>query len=147
MKESWIANLLITISKIRGIELDDTVMSQDIELVPLRILPKVIEADTFNLARLALIRVSNPLRVSLDDHRGLDVILNQKEWLCIDSCNEDQPILAWRDFDMQHRDALHQSINCNLYLYHIHAGLIMGTARDSLTQVLSKLLHSDEIVE
>ena len=116
-------------------------MTQNVELLPLRIMPKVIEATTFNLARLALLRVADPLRVSLTDHRCLDVILSQQQWLCVDACSEDQPILAWREFDMQHRDALHQPINCKLYLYHMHAGLIMGTARDCLAQVLTDLLH------
>ena len=104
-------------------------------------MPKVIEATTFNLARLALLRIADPLRVSLTDHRCLDVILSPQQWLCVDACSEDQPILAWREFDMQHRDALHQPINCQLYLYHTHAGLIMGSARDGLAQVLTDLLH------
>lgn len=117
-------------------------MTQNIDLIPLRVFPKVIEAATINMARLALVRVANPLRVSLEDHRGLDVILNQKEWLCVDSCNDDQIILAWREFDMRNRNALHQPVNCNLYLYHMHAGLIMGTARDSLTLALSDILHA-----
>ena len=116
-------------------------MTQHVELLPLRILPKEIEAAPFNLARLALVRVANPLRVSLTEHRCLDIILSQSQWLCVDSCSYDQPILAWREFDMQHRDALHRPINCKLYLYHMHAGLIMGTARDCLAQVLTDLLH------
>lgn len=116
-------------------------MSQDFELLSLRVLPKVIEATTFNQARLALLRIGKPLRVSLKDHRCLDVILSQEQWLCVDSCNADQPIMAWREFDMQHRNELHKPIDCKLYLYHMHAGLIMGTARDSLTQVLKDILH------
>jgi hypothetical protein len=116
-------------------------MTQNVELLPLHIMPKVIEAATFNLARLALLRVANPLRVSLTDHRCLDIILSQQQWLCVDACSEDQPILAWREFDMLRRDALHQPINCKLYMYHMHAGLVMGTARDSLAQVLTDLLH------
>jgi len=124
-------------------------MTQNVELLPLRIMPKVIEAATFNLARLVLLRVANPLRVSLTDHRCLDIILSQKQWLCVDACREDQPVLAWREFDMLHRDALHQPINCKLYLYHMHAGLVMGTARDSLVQVLNDLLseHTDKKTE
>ena len=118
-------------------------LTQKFELPPMRIMPKVIEAATFNQARLALLRISNPLRVSLKEHRCLDVILSEEQWLCVDSCNDDQPIMAWREFDTQHRDALHQPINCNLYLYHMHAGLIMGTARDNLTQVLTDLLHEN----
>ena len=120
-------------------------MDQDFELLSLRVLPKVIEAATFNQARLALLRVGNPLRVSLKDHRCLDVILSQEQWLCVDTCNDDQPIMAWREFDMQHRNELHKPIDCNLYMYHTHAGLIMGTARDSLTQVLTVILHEHAV--
>ena len=118
-------------------------MTEDIELLPLRIMPKVIEAATFNQARLALLRVSNPIRVSLKDHRCLDVILSQNQWLCVDSCNGDQPIMAWREIDMQHRDTLHQPINCRLHLYHTHASLIMGSALECLHQELTDLLHAE----
>ena len=116
-------------------------MTEVIEMLPMRIMPKVIEATTFNQARLALLRVGNPLRVSLKDHPCLDVILSQEQWLCVDACNGDQPIMAWRDFEMQHRNELHKPIECKLYMYHTHAGLIMGTARDCLTEVLKELLH------
>jgi len=102
---------------------------------------KVIEATTFNQARLAILRVSNPLRVSLKDHRCLDIILSQEQWLCVDACNNDQPIMAWREFAKQQRDGLHLPVDCKLYMYHTHAGLIMGTARDSLTQVLKDILY------
>jgi len=116
-------------------------MNQKFESPPMRILPKVIEATTFNQARLVLLRVGNPLRVSLKDHRCLDVILSQEQWLCVDSCNNDQPIMAWREFEIKHRNELHKPIDCKLYFYHTHAGLIMGTARDSLPQALKDILH------
>jgi len=46
-------------------------MTQKLEWPPMRILPKIIETTTFNQARPALLRVGNPLRVSLKEHRGL----------------------------------------------------------------------------
>ena len=116
-------------------------MTQKFDWPPMRIMPKVIEATTFNQARLALLRVSNPLRVSLKDHPCLDVILSHEQWLCVDACNNDQPIMAWSEFEMQHRTELHKPIECKLYMYHTHAGLIMGTARDCLTEVLKDILH------
>ena len=118
-------------------------MTQEIEWPPMRIMPKVIEATTFNQARLALLRVANPLRVSLKDHRCLDVILSQEQWLCVDSCNDDQPIMAWREFDTQHRDALHKPIDCKLYLYHTQASLITGSAVDALYQSLLEKLSAN----
>ena len=118
-------------------------MTQKFERTPMRIMPKVIEATTFNQARLALLRIGNPLRVSLNGHRCLDVILSQELWLCVDACNDDQPIMAWREIETLHRDALHQPINCKLHLYHTHASLIMGSALDCLAQELSDLLHAE----
>jgi len=116
-------------------------MIQDIEMLPLRIMPKEIDANTFNLARLALVRLANPVRVSLAEHRCLEVIVSQQQWVCVDACKNDQLIMAWREFDMQHRTALHEPINCKLYLYHTHASLIMGTAPDGLARSLHELLH------
>ena len=116
-------------------------MIQDIEMLPLRIMPKEIDASTFNLARLALVRLANPLRVSLADHRCLEVIVSQQQWVCVDACQDDQLIMSWREFDIQHRAAIHEPINCKLYLYHTHASLIMGSACDGLATILNELLH------
>lgn len=115
-------------------------MIDDCALPPLRVFPKLVDATTFNRARLALHRIANPLRTSLTGHRGLDVVLRETQWLCVDACNGDLPILAWRDFATHRRDALHVPIECRLYLYHLHAGLIMGTALESLSKALATLL-------
>ena len=109
-------------------------MAQDpIGRVPLRIFPKMIEASCYNHVRLALRRLGNPLRVELPDHRGLHIILNDQLWLCIDNICNDQPVMAWLDFDTRkHNTALHEPVPCQLRLYHMHAGLVMGSALDAL---------------
>lgn len=107
----------------------------------LRILPKTIEAICYNHVRLALSRLGNPLRVELPEHRGLEVILNNQHWLCVDSNHDDQPIMAWLNFDTSsHNQALHEPVPCQLRLYHMHAGLIMGSALDALDQSLAEKL-------
>lgn len=106
---------------------------------PWRIFPKKIEAACYNRGRLALLRLGYPPRVALQKHRGLEVILDSNEWLCVDSNAEDQPILAWRDFKIHGRDNLYQPIACELWLYHSCAGLIMGSALDDLNVVLETL--------
>ena len=104
----------------------------------LRILPKTIEAICYNHVRLALSRLGNPLRVELPEHRGLEVILNTQHWLCVDSNHDDQPIMAWLNFDTRsHNQALHEPVPCQLRLYHMHAGLVMGSALDALDQSLA----------
>ena len=113
----------------------------------LRTLPKTIEAICYNHVRLALSRLGNPLRVELPEHRGLEVILNDQRWLCVDSNHDDQLIMAWLDFDTRfHNQALHEPVPCQLRLYHMHAGLIMGSALDALDQSLAEKLADLEIM-
>ena len=107
----------------------------------LRVMPKTIEAVCYNHVRLALIRLGNPLRVDLPDHRGLEIILYDHHWLCVDSIQDDQPIMAWLDFDTRnHNQALHKHVPCQLRLYHMHAGLVMGSVLDALDQSLTEKL-------
>lgn len=111
------------------------------QILPWRIFPRKIEATCFNRGRLAVLRLGNPLRVTLQQHRGLEVILSKDMWLCVDSNTDDQPILAWREFQTCGRRNLHLPVSCELWLYHNCAGLIMGSALDDLDQVLEKFMH------
>lgn len=113
------------------------------ETLPLRILPKRIEAACYNRVRLALLRLENPLRLSMTQHRGLEIILYDENWFCVDSCADDQLVLAWRDFQTHGRDNLYEPITCELALYHHCAGLIMGSVLDDLQQVIEKCLEQD----
>jgi len=111
--------------------------SLPIDRPALRTFPKNIEAQDFNRVRLALARLAKPLRLSLPEHRGLDAILDDDGWLVVDSLKDDQPLLAWTAFRRPHA-ALHEPVTCELRLYHVHAGLIMGTALDALVAAVSQ---------
>lgn len=114
------------------------------EITPLRIMPKQIEAACYNRVRLALLRLGNPLQVALKQHRGLQVIVHDDNWLVIDSFADDQWVMAWREFKIHARDNLHESIACKLWLYHHCAGLIMRSALDDLHQVIQQRLGHNE---
>ncbi len=107
----------------------------------LRIFPKCIDASCYNAIRLALRRIANPLRVDLARHRGLSVILDNQVWFCVDGLHEDMPVLAWRDFEVRERNSLQEAVNCRLYLYHTHAGLIMGSALEALESAIREALE------
>lgn len=113
------------------------------EITALRIMPKTIEAVCYNHVRLALRRLGIPLRVTLPDHKGLDVILDNDYWICVDGANEDQLVMVWTEFDTgKHNQALFESVPCQLRIYHMCAGLVMGSALDALDQILIKELAS-----
>ena len=114
-------------------------MDHNIDNMPaLRVMPKTIDATCYNHVRLALIRLGIPLRVQLPDHRGLEIILHNDCWLCVDTTHDDQIIMAWQEFDTsKHNQSLHESVPCELRLYHMCAGLVMGSALDALDQKLA----------
>jgi len=110
----------------------------------LRSMPKTIEASVYNHARLALRRLGSPLRVEVPGHRGLEIILDHHLWLCVDANAEDQPVMAWLDFGTRGRDNLQAPVRCNLELYHRFAGLVMGSALDSLDDALNDFLKEQD---
>lgn len=109
-------------------------------LSPLRVLPKSIEAADYNRVRLALLRLGNPLRVSLPRHGGVDILLHRDHWIAVSNYVNDVPMLAWRDFDLKGRGGLHEPVDCRLYFYHIQGGSIMGTALKALSECLETCL-------
>jgi hypothetical protein len=117
-------------------------MGRGFERTPLRTFPKRIEAACYNHARLALNRWGEPLRLALPRHRGLDAILVRDRWLCVEA-GDDIPMLAWCGFCARGRSSLHTPVECRLELYHIRAGLIMGTALDALNEGLRARLAPD----
>lgn len=111
------------------------------DLAPLRSMPKTVEARYYNRVRLALRRLGDPLEVELDGElRQTDMLLTDHEWLCVDRTRGDLPLLAWTDFAIKDRDALHAPVRCTLRLYHSHAGLLMGRALPILDRVLQQRL-------
>lgn len=114
----------------------------ELHQTPLRIFSKQIEAACYNRVRLALLRLGSPLRVALTRHRGLEVILHDDIWLCVDSLAQEQPVLAWREFQIHARDNLYQPIACELWLYHNCAGLIMGAALDDLQHAAELMMQA-----
>ena len=110
----------------------------------LREMPKSIEASVYNHVRLALRRVGAPLRVAVPDHRGLEIILEDHIWLCVDANAEDQPVMAWVNFTGLHRDNLHEPVGCTLELYHRFSGLVMGSVLDALNEAISEILKEKD---
>ncbi|MFA9462597.1 hypothetical protein [Thiohalorhabdus methylotrophus] len=102
-------------------------------LTPLRVLPKRIDADCYNRIRVRLLRSRRlPIRVTIPDHRGLEMILTHRAWLCLDAYRDDLPIISWSEFETKARTGLDEPVMCRLCLYHIHAGMIMGSALEAL---------------
>lgn len=117
-------------------------MSMKLDDVPvIKIKPAIIEAEKYNRVRLGLIRLENPLRFALPGLRGMDVIINDKAWICVDRTLYDLPVLAWTEFETGERAGLHEPINCKLYHYHVHANVIAGTVLNTVDRLLQERLR------
>jgi hypothetical protein len=82
------------------------------------------------------------LRIALTRHRGLEIVLADDAWRCVDSFAGDQLILVWHTFASAHRDNLVDPVACELVLYHHCAGLVMGTALSDMEEAIDALLTS-----
>jgi hypothetical protein len=108
------------------------------EYTPLRVMPKVIPAADYNCIRLGLLRECGPWHLRLEKPRCLAAILDETAWVCIDECQNAIPILAWTDFNTRRRTALDTPVECELRLYHMHAGLVMGTVLEALAEAVAE---------
>ena len=94
-------------------------------LPALKTLTTSIEAEYYNLVRLGLRRLGNPLRVPLPGMGGLELYLADRQWVCLDREQETLPLLAWDRFHHP-RLALHEPVSCRLRLYHPHASMLVS---------------------
>lgn len=116
-------------------------MATRLEDVPvIKVKPSTIEAEIYNRIRLGLIRLENPLRLTLPGLRGMDVLLDDKAWVCVDRTLYDLPVLAWTDFQTQSRAGLHAPIECRVNYYHIHANVIAETVLATTDRLLKERL-------
>lgn len=106
----------------------------------LKTTPTIIEAMYYNRVRIALSRIDNPLRIELINLRGLDIVIDDEVWVCVDRTLNDMPIFAWTDFEYSARNNLFEPITCRLRFYHNHADLICGTVLDLIYRNLDARL-------
>ncbi|MHB1914864.1 MAG: hypothetical protein ACYCPX_09415 [Acidiferrobacteraceae bacterium] len=104
---------------------------------PLKTVPKSVDARCYNKVRLALLRLPHPVHVELPRLR-LEMILERDCWMAR-SLADGAPMLSWTGFDSRGR-ALHEAVPCELHLYHVHAGLLMGNALEHLCAALDQAL-------
>jgi hypothetical protein len=105
---------------------------------PLRVMRKHIAVEDYNCIRLGLIRSSPPSYLPLKSFCYLNAVLDETAWECIDECQNSVPVLAWTGFETGQRSVLHAPMECELRLYHTHAGLVMGSGLQALVAAVTE---------
>jgi len=106
------------------------------DIPPLRSIPYMLDAGLYNHARLALLRIGNPLELALENI-GIDLVLENSCWVGYHCQQTSLPLIAWEGFD-SHRSALDTPVGCTMHLYHHHSWLQMPgilTALDAQLQL------------
>jgi len=102
-----------------------------------------VSARLYNLWRRAKLHYPCPIRIALPGYPGMVMILEQREWICVNERQSDLPVLAWVAFEDQGRDALHEPVRCKLNYYHFAASKLRAPALDLMAEELENALHEE----
>lgn len=101
-----------------------------------------VRAQDYNLTKIALKRISNPLRFEIPSLRSLDFYIADDIWVIVDRSLNDIPVVAWTDFDDKARSNLHKDIACSQRHYHRHANIILDKALEALQLLIGEKLSA-----
>lgn len=106
----------------------------------------VVKAIHYNHVQTGLQRLHIKLRYRLPKLKHLDLILQKDAWIVVDRVLNDMPILAWTNFQTEHRESLHEPVNCEIRLFHYAADMILDRTLDAMELLLGEEL-ADELPE
>ncbi len=99
-----------------------------------------VDSNYYNHVQVALKRLNRPVRFRIPKLKHLDLIIQRDAWIVVDKVLNDVPIIAWTDFSIEHREALHQPIKCKLRTWHAAAGLIRTRTLEAMEMLLGEEL-------
>lgn len=99
-----------------------------------------VNAAHFNHVQFALNKLADSVRFPIPKLKHLDLILEKQAWIIVDRVLNDIPVAAWTDFKTEHRDNLHQPIQCRLRIYHANADLILARTLEAMELLLGEQL-------
>jgi hypothetical protein len=102
-----------------------------------------VSAKLYNLWRRAKLHFPLPIRIPLECFRGLVMVLEEHEWVCVNEPENDLPVLAWVEFQDQGRDAIHTPVKCKLNHYHFAASKVRAGSLKIMEKTLEEKLLSE----
>ena len=105
-----------------------------------------VKALHYNHVQTGLHRLHVKLRYRIPKLKHLDLILQKDAWIVVDHVLHDMPVIAWTNFGAEHRETLHEDINCEILLFHYAAEMILERTLDAMELLLGEEL-ADELPE
>lgn len=100
-----------------------------------------LDPALYNLWRRARAHHDLPMRVELPGISQMVLILEQDKWVIVDQNQYDLPILAWVDFQDEHRSAIHTPVPCTLNYYHFMASSLRSRVLKIMQTALEQHLN------
>jgi len=113
------------------------------EIQPLQSTSGNVSAVYYNHVKTALKRINKSLRYKIPTLKHLDLILQEDAWIVVDVVLNDMPILAWSEFQTEHRETLHEPIKCEVDFFHYAAEMIMDKTLEAMELLLGEELDNE----
>ncbi len=102
--------------------------------------PASVEASVYNLWRRSRLKLGPYTRLPMEGLPQIVLILDEDAWVVVNERQYDLPILAWVDFQDEHRDNLHKPIACTLNYYHYMASSVRAKVLARMAAALDEAL-------
>lgn len=103
--------------------------------------PSRIPAEVWNVWRRYWMHIHRPTCFGLEGLPPISLLLDEREWVLVDSSLYDMPVLAWTDFQDAGRTALHEPVLCTVRDYHQGAAKIRNKALQLMAEELETRLR------
>jgi hypothetical protein len=105
--------------------------------------PSRIPAEVWNVWRRYWMHIHRPTCFGLESLPPMSLLLDEREWVLVDSSLYDMPVLAWTDFQDAGRTALHEPVPCTVRDYHQGAPKVRNQALLLMAEELKTRLRQE----
>jgi len=103
--------------------------------------PSRIPAEIWNVWRRYWMQIPRPTCFGLESLPPLSLLLDEREWVLVDTNLYDMPIVAWSDFQDASRTRLHEPVPCTVRDYHQGAPMVRNKALNLMAEELESRLR------
>jgi hypothetical protein len=105
--------------------------------------PSRIPAAVWNVWRRYWMHIARPTCFGMADLPPMSLMLDEREWVVVDSSLYDMPVLCWTDFQDSGRTALHEPVVCRVRDYHQGAAKLRNRVLELMAVELAARLNKE----
>ena len=94
----------------------------------------------YNRVQTSLKSLGPQIRLKIPKLKHLDLIIQKDAWIIVDRVLNDIPVVAWTNFETEHRDNLHEPIQCEIRFFHFAASMVLNRTLEAMELMLGEQL-------